>query len=133
MISERPKANRTWQSNTPREKAVVLDDAGEQLNDAANQLRQKRQKLRKTRFSVLERFLVRSVGKPWDEVYAEICKNSDTRTLVGSEAREHVKNLVTTDCWIQGSEVMTNGWRGNAETVKGLYVHPKSRLLLRTK
>ena len=130
-ILERPKANRAGESNTPREKAMIVGDAGERINDSANHTRQKGQKLRNTRFNVLERFLIRNIGKPWDDVFAEICKNSDPRTLGGSEARERIKSIVTTDCWIQGNQILAHGWRGNAEAVKGLYVHPKTGLLAR--
>ena len=129
VISERPKSNRTWQSKTPRKKSVVLDVLGEQINDGV--IAQKRQKHRAARFNVLERFLIHRVGRPWDKVYSEACIVADRRSFDGAEIRDMIKYLVATECWLEGRVVMSHDWRGCPEAVKGLYVHPKSGLLLR--
>jgi hypothetical protein len=62
IISERPKANRTWQSNTPRAKAVKLDEDSEQFKEGSNHLLQKHQKMRNHSFNVLERYLAKKIA-----------------------------------------------------------------------
>jgi len=131
VIAERPKAARTWATKTPRKKSISLDDEGEQFDESTNHIRQARQKLRNTRFHVLERFLIHRVGRTWNKVYAEACKNADARSFQGAELRDALKNLVATDCWIEGKNVMGRDWRGCPQPVKGLYVHPKTGMLLR--
>ena len=79
VMSERPKSGRTWESKTPRKRDVVLDVGGDQVNENSDHVKQARQKGRRTRFNVLERFLVSRVGRPWDKVYAETCKVADSR------------------------------------------------------
>lgn len=131
IISERPKSGRTWQSKTPRKKQVVLDLLGDQMDESSNQIRQKHQKDRRARYNILERFLAHRVGHAWDKVYAEACKIADARSFSGAEIREYVKRLVATECWLDGPTVMSHDWSGCPHVVRGLYVHPKSGLLLR--
>ena len=131
VISERPKSGRTWESKTPRKKQVVLDAPGDQLDENSNHIRQKRQKHRGARFNILERFLVNRVGRPWDKVYAEACEVADPRSFHGAEIRDYLKSLVAIDCWMEGRTLMSHDWSGRPQKVQGLYVHPKSRLLLR--
>src|ERR1035438_3311228 len=91
IIAERPKSGRTWESKTRREKQVALDSFGDQFDDSTNHLRRKRQKSRRTRFNVLERFLVNRVGRPWDKVYSEIGHVADSRSFQGEELRRYLK------------------------------------------
>jgi hypothetical protein len=131
VMSERPKRNRTWESKTPREKQVVLDVVGDQIDENSNHIQQKRQKRRNTRDNVLERFLVNRVGRKWDKVYAEACEVADSRSFEGAEVRDGLKRLVATECWLDGRTLMSHDWSGCPHVVRGLYVHPRSRLLLR--
>jgi hypothetical protein len=131
IVFERPKANRTWASKTPREKAVILDVQGDQINEGANHIRRKRQKMRNSSLNVLERFLVKRVGRPWDTVYAEVCAVADARSFTGAEVRDYLKDLVASDCWLEGRTLMCRDWRGRTQEVSGLYIDPRSGLLLR--
>jgi hypothetical protein len=131
IISERPKSGRTWESKTPRKKQVALDLHGDQADENSNHIRQEHQKGRKVRYNVLERFLVHRIGRAWDKVYAEVCIVTDARSFSGGEIREHVKTVVATECWMEGRTVMSHDQRGCPQVVRGLYVHPKSGLLLR--
>jgi len=132
VVFERAKSGRTWASKTPRVKQVVLDRDGEQLNDATNSIRRKRQKYRNSHFNAVEHFLVRNVGRPWNKVYAEICGSTDMRSHLGLEIREFVGEFVATDCWVDDRNVMTTTSGGREQQVRGLYVHPRSKLLKRT-
>src|SRR5450631_3449634 len=131
VISERPKSRRTWESKTPRSTAVVLDVLGDQMREDSNHVRQERQKHRKSRFNILERFLVNRVGRAWDKIYAEVCCVADSRSFQGAEVRDYLKAFVATECWLDGRTVMAHDCCGRPQAVQGLYVHPKSRLLLR--
>ncbi|NWH09419.1 MAG: hypothetical protein HXY22_12395 [Alphaproteobacteria bacterium] len=42
----------------------------------------------------LHRFLQKSVGRKWDEVYSEICRDLDARNVVQDHLRLHVKQEV---------------------------------------
>jgi hypothetical protein len=129
VIAERPKSNRTWQSNTPRKKAVKLDGDGEQFDEGSNFLQQKRQKIRSARFRVLERFLMNRVGCSWDKVFAEVCRSADSRSFQGAEIRDVLKSFVATGCWVEGKTVMGRDSHGCAQAVHGFYVHPKTGIL----
>jgi hypothetical protein len=131
IIAERPKANRTWQSNTPRSKAIKLDDDGEQFNEGSNHPLQKHQKMRNSSTNVLKRYLATKTGSRWDTVYSEICRNADSRSFQGVEVRQVVLDMVAVECWIEGKRVLSHDWQGRTVEVKGFYVHPKSRLLKR--
>jgi hypothetical protein len=131
VMSERPKGGRTRESKTPREKQVALDLLGDQIDEKSNKIRQARQKYRSIRDNVLERFLVNRVGRKWDKVYAEACEVADSRSFDGAEVRGYLKKLVATECWLEGRTWMSHDWSGCPQAVRGLYVHPKSRLLLR--
>jgi len=131
VMSERPKSGRTWESKTRREKQVAVDLFGDQIDENSNNIQQARQKGRKIRVNVLERFLVNRVGRKWDKVYAKACEVADPRSFDGAEVRDCLKGLVATECWLDGRTLMSHDWRGCPQVVRGLYVHSKSRLLLR--
>jgi hypothetical protein len=42
----------------------------------------------------LRRFLVRQAGRPWNDVFSEICGTIDTRSTVKQHVRSHIKDLV---------------------------------------
>jgi hypothetical protein len=110
---------------------VELDGEGEQLDESSNHVRRKRQKMRNHQLNVLERFLFHRVGRPWSKVYAEVRAVADARRYQGAEVREYLKGFVATECWLDGKTVMSHDCGGPAVRVRGLYVHPKSGLLLR--
>ena len=131
VVFERPKGNRTWARKTQRPSAVRLDPAGEQLNEKSNVINRKRQKRRNMSLSPLEHFLQCRVGRPWDQVWSEVCAAADLRNTLGAEIRGHVDRLVETKCWIEGRTVMADSCCGVPRKVRGLYVHPRSGLLMR--
>lgn len=42
------------------------------------------------RISPLRAYLEAQVGRPWDDVYSEICEHADSRTIRGYHLRQHV-------------------------------------------
>ena len=133
VMAERPKGGRTWAHKSPiRSKHALLDTGGDHFNEAANHLEKKHQKGRTIRDNVLERFLLHRVGRPWDKVYAEVCAVTDPRSLQGAEVRDYLRSFVSFDCWMEGRVVMSHDCGGRPVGVRGLYVHPKTGVLLRT-
>jgi hypothetical protein len=131
VVSERPKGNRTGLSKTPRHKHPLVDVQGERIDEDSDHVRRKRQKMRSYQTNMLERFLLHRVGRPWSKVYSEVCAVTDSRSFQGDEVRRYLKNLVETQCWFDGKQLMSFGWRARPVPVRGLYVHPGTGLLLR--
>lgn len=46
--------------------------------------------------SPLRRFLEKRVGRPWNDVWSEICRQADRRSVVGRHLRDHVRSYVRT-------------------------------------
>lgn len=42
-------------------------------------------------------FLISRVGKPWNDVYSEICKRFDRRTVAGQHILQHIKDFFDQD------------------------------------
>lgn len=87
--------------------------------------------------SPLRRFLESCVGRPWDQVFAEICANISRSNAVQDHVRDHVKDFVTTNViLIDGVPCSTEGrvygWP-LAVTFprRRLYVCPRTGLLRR--
>lgn len=86
----------------------------------------------------LRRYLVRQAGRPWNDVYSEICAVIDTRSTVKQHVRSHIPDFVAIDTKLIGGEICVSsyGWRGSAhvplrDVTAPLYVHPASGLLMR--
>jgi len=133
VVFERPKSGRTWVSKTPRAAAVVTDPAGEQVDEGSNHVRRKRQKMRNRNRGPLRHLLPCRVGRPWDQVWREVCGAADCRSALGSEIRESVEYLVATNCWFEGRRVMSASRCGAPGGVGGLYVDPRSGLLMQAR
>ena len=132
VVFERPKANRTWSRKTPRESAVKLAADDDPLDRNAAPLRRQRQKIRNRNVSPLEHFLHCRVGRPWDQIWSEVCEVADLRSALGAEIRQHIDCLVATDCWLESRVVMSTCC-GTPRRVRGFYVHPRSGSLQRTR
>ena len=44
------------------------------------------------RLGPLSKYLLKQVGRPWNDVYADICKHADSRSLRGYHLRQHVEH-----------------------------------------
>lgn len=79
----------------------------------------------------IHRLLMGNVGRPWNEVFSEICQQADGRSYEGYTVREAVLRQVETDCFIgEDNQIydsrchLIQRWRGEA-----LYVHPETGTL----
>lgn len=74
--------------------------------------------------SPLRRFLHRSVGRPWDSVYSEICKNLDAKSTVKQHVRDHLTDFVHLHVQYEGEEgvYVNDSWGVNKLYPTELYV-----------
>lgn len=87
-------------------------------------------------FAPIRRFLEKNVGRPWDKVYSEMCKDADLRSLEGWHFRLHIDDLIDTNVEIdeKGFVYSRNGFYSRYPLWKGrLYVHPESGLVCEVK
>lgn len=85
----------------------------------------------------LIRYLVKQVGRKWDDVYSEICTNFSHKSVVQSHLRDHVNDIVSMDIiMIDGHPyyrsynrpIKLESWRYD-----GLYVDPTDGILKKVK
>src|SRR3989338_4140664 len=82
------------------------------------------------RLGTLKKFLRRQVGRHWDEVYGELSRNLDKRSLTGRHIWIHVWQYVEKDVVIENGKVyQKEAHYGRRYEIKGLYIHPKSCVL----
>lgn len=78
--------------------------------------------------SPLKRFLRSRVGKPWNDVFSEICANIKVDSTVQKHVRDHVFDYVETNV------VMVDGvphdTRGRKLYFEVVYVHPETGILM---
>lgn len=78
----------------------------------------------------LKGFLKSRVGQPWDDVYSEICRNLDRRSVTGLHVFTHLWQFVDLNCWIgaKTGKVYCNGKWGHSQPTD-FYVHPWTGVL----
>lgn len=50
------------------------------------------------RLNPLMRFLRRNVGRPWDKIYSEICKQLSVKKHMHNHLRDHIKDMIWFNC-----------------------------------
>lgn len=78
----------------------------------------------------LRRFLQKNIGRPWNDIYSEICQSIDRRTSRGHDLFCYLEWEVYVRCIIgeDGKVYSYHRWGGRTP-VSGFYVHPETRLL----
>src|SRR4051794_5097198 len=87
----------------------------------------------------LRRYLSSQVGRPWDEVYAEICAHLSADSAVQDHVRDHVFGYVAVDVLFRNGVPCRGSGRGIGEPLgrwanrpnSDFYVCPHTRLLRR--
>ena len=83
-----------------------------------------------TDFALLCRFLQSRTGRPWDQVYSEICAEADDRSFEGHHFREWLDMQVEQNCTIdEDGEVQDERGNHMARFHGEFYVHPVTGLL----
>lgn len=82
------------------------------------------------RSNSLLKYLKSQVGRPWNQVFSEICSKADCRSKKGHDVRDFIKWNVSTDCVVtdKGIFCYSGRWLG-MRPVTGLYVHPETGIL----
>jgi hypothetical protein len=84
------------------------------------------QKMLNENLRPLRNFLIRSVGRNWNKVYAEIRQRVDPRRAIGLHVLQHLKQMVHEDVIVtRGIPYAMRGGR----VLPGLFVHPKTGIL----
>lgn len=85
----------------------------------------------------LRRYLHSQIGRPWDKVYSDICKNLRPTSTIQQHVRDHVEGFVAMQTRMEEGIVYVLGrrsWYGEPcrldESSFELYVHPKTGVLL---
>lgn len=86
----------------------------------------------------LEGYLRKNVGRPWNDVYSEICANLDRRSTTGAHVFTHLWQFVERNCWLhfKTGKVYENrkfGYRYKYSEVDDFYVHPITGILCAAK
>lgn len=83
-----------------------------------------------TDFGVMDRFLVANKGRPWNDVYSEICKQADLRSFNGHHFRSWLQYHVEQNC-VLGDDGRVYDHRGTPICLywKTFYVHPETGIL----
>lgn len=77
------------------------------------------------------RFLQKQVGRPWDAIFSEICKEFDVRKPTNRRIFELVDRYVTqTNLRVEGGKVIEAPPYMEPCEASGLYVHPVTGILL---
>lgn len=79
----------------------------------------------------LRRYLESQVGRPWDKVYSEI-RGGIPNNTVGLHVLQHVEQFVAVDAFLEDGVVCDRDYWG-IRPVDGMYVHPVTKLLRKTK
>lgn len=78
----------------------------------------------------LRGYLHHSVGRPWNDVWSEVCQQTPSGNTVDEHLRGHVMREVDTYTFVEDGEVYCYGRYGSgARKVDGLYVDPRDGLL----
>ena len=79
----------------------------------------------------LYRFLTKAVGRPWNDVYSEVCTHVDRRSDVGYNVLRHLDWAVAQDIEIHNGKPYQTRWgrRSSDYPYSGLYVHPETGIL----
>jgi hypothetical protein len=76
----------------------------------------------------LRGYLRKQRGRHWDDVYSELSRTLDKRSISGSHIWDHIKQEITMETWMGVSGTIYERRRyGGDMPVSGLYVHPFTR------
>lgn len=76
-------------------------------------------------------YLRKQIGRPWDDVYSELCQNLDRRSVSGNHVFQHLWGFVERYCYVEDDVAYDNiahRWIEKS-TVDGMYVHPETGIL----
>jgi hypothetical protein len=79
-------------------------------------------------------FIRKSVGRPWDKVYSELCKSFDKRSVINQHILDHLFQYVRVNTVLRDNKIYAIDKWGDEDpldrTSARYYVHPKTGILL---
>lgn len=83
--------------------------------------------------SPIYRWLDQQVGRPWNKVYSELCKNLDKRKVTHKHVLDHAFQHVERHTYlgVDGQFYSRETAYRSEYPIKGLFVHPKTGLVVR--
>jgi hypothetical protein len=135
VIVERPRMLRSkWKNRktalrlSETQRAQAVRDAEDYDSGRPRASSARHEKILNENLAPLKRFLMQQVGRPWDKVYSEICRTIDTRSAIGLHVLQHVEDFIAIDTFIENGKVCERNCSRVME-VRGLYVHPVTRII----
>jgi len=82
----------------------------------------------------LRRYLHAQIGRPWDNVFCEICAGIDRRNTVQQHIHQHIRDFIAIDVDVREGQLIDLatrwGFRGRGPGIsQGLYVDPRTGLI----
>src|ERR1700760_2116860 len=101
VIVERPRGGGGWAT---KQRIVWNDDR------TKVPMNRNRSKSLNENLAPLRRFLRRSVGRPWNAVFSEICEGLSVRNPVQKHVRDHLKDLVLLHTFERDGKLWFKRW-----------------------
>lgn len=113
----RRNARCVWEDRPKREGMKVRGGAGKSLNE---------------HLAPLRRYLTKQVGRPWDNVFADVCRFLDRNSAVQDHVRDHLDDYVATRVIVHGGQLCQgNGYRIGEPLRSIFFVCPRTGILTR--
>lgn len=135
VIVERPRLGggaRLPKGDRRRSQSSCIDDVPLQEGMRRRWSRSGSYKSLNENLAPLRRFLQRRVGRPWDNVFSEICEHLRITSAVQKHVRDHLHDLVAIHVKLDGRIIRPKAGRsswGADEIYQPFYVHPRTGYL----
>lgn len=104
-----------WEDEPKRERMKLRSGGGKHLNE---------------HLSPLRRYLEGMVGKPWNKIFADVCRYLDRDSAVQDHVRDHLEDYVATCVIVEnGRLVRGNGYGVGRPLYSLFYVCPRTGIL----
>jgi len=129
VIIERPRVG-----GGPRKRKSLRDLEDLPSRESMRRCHKDRKELNEN-LAPLRRYLISKIGKHWDKIHSDVCKNIKLTSAVQKHVLDHLYMMVKLDCFVgPDGKVWERGRYGAgdrpiSEGFNEFYVHPKSKVL----
>jgi hypothetical protein len=137
VLTERPRT-RSWEERRKTGRRIRIQELDDELDVPTEVSREPSGRRRvyhdyksfTDHIMPLKRYLEAQVGRPWNDVWSEMCQTLDRRSMSGNHVFEHIRWEVETKTVMVGDEVheYIDG-SGTTRPVERLFVHPVTGIL----
>lgn len=142
VLTERPRAGGHW-ARKPKPRKIRAEDIDDELDPVFDCPTGRGPISRKRVYGYnckeftdligpLRKYLRRQVGRPWNDVWSEICKTLDRRSTTGNHVFEHIGWEVELHTYLGDDGIVyesKSSYRGTPLKADGLFVHPETGIL----